>query len=112
MGKHGGKDRTGLLEKAAVVKGERWVKAMGRSPVKICMEKLSLARLLLCVYHAFTGEGEEKKRGCSSVGGKDCGCWGGKVFLGCEVAAGSPAQFEKKRKKNTRESSEILRISF
>lgn len=101
MGKHGGKDRTGLLEKAAVVKGERWVKAMGRSPVKICMEKLSLARLLLCVYHAFTGEGEKKKRFFGW--GKRLRLLGGKVFLGCEVAAGSPAQFEKKKKKKTRE---------
>lgn len=78
MGKHGGgKDRTGLLEKGAVVKGERWIKAMGRSPVEICMEKLSLAHHFLCVYGGTGGKGEGV---FSSVGGKDCGCWG-KVFL-------------------------------
>lgn len=91
------------MEKGAVVKGERWIKAMGRSPVEICMEKLSLARHLLCVYRAFTGEREEKERGCSLRLGEKIAVVGARFSSGCEVAAGSPAQFEKKRKKHERE---------
>lgn len=54
---------------------------------------------LPCIY----GGRGEKEEGVFFGWGKRLRLLGGKVFLGCEVAAGSPAQFEKKKKKKKHE---------